>query len=162
IAAARLYRSFIEGGVGAEYAYGNRFFRALERDEELVTFRHDGERCILIELPLDRPVIGVRRVARRLLGLGIRPVLAHPERLAEFLADLIRIRSWLEAGWFFQLNLPSLEEAHGREACSLARDLVRRNQYTFLGSDLHRPGELDLLRRAHGTYRTLTREEARP
>jgi tyrosine-protein phosphatase YwqE len=149
----------VEVVAGAEYFFGECFAHALRAGEELATCACDGERLVLIELPLDRPVAGVRRVADTLLRRGIRPVMAHPERHASEGVDPERLHRWRGAGWAFQLNLLSLVGFHGERAEALARELVHDGFYEFVGSDLHRPSELEALREAHATYRALVTTE---
>jgi len=143
----------LEVVAGAEYCCGERFARALESGEELCTFEHGGRPHVLVEFPLDRPPAGVRRVAGALARRGIRPVLAHPERYASLGAGLDRMLSWNDAGWLFQLNLTSLAGAHGREAKRRARRLCALGRYAFAGSDIHRPWDLERVRRAHALLR---------
>jgi tyrosine-protein phosphatase YwqE len=152
LAAARIP---LEVVAGAEYCYGERFLRALGRDEELCTFEHGGRPHILVEFPLERPVTGARNVAKELARLGIRPVLAHPERYAARGADLDRMLAWNDAGWLFQLNLTSLVGAHGGPARSRGLRLCAEGRYAFAGSDIHRPWDLEGVRRAHSALREM-------
>ncbi len=132
----------------AEYYYGERFVDAITSGEELATFLEGGETCLLVELPLQQPAVGVSRVAMALRKRGIRPVMAHPERVSGLLDDRERVDSWREAGWRFQLNLLSLTGHHGSRAADLGHTLLEEGYYDFFGSDLHRPSQLEPLRRA--------------
>jgi len=152
----------LEVVAGAEYCYGARLLDALEHDEELMTFRFGDEPCVLIELPLRQPVAGVRNVAAALRRRGIRPVMAHPERLDRSLVNRDRVLGWFQAGWSFQVNLLSFVGYHGEEAASLAREMLREGSVLGVGSDIHRPSELGLLARAFGRYRQLASAEACP
>jgi protein-tyrosine phosphatase len=130
---------------GAEYCYGERFVLAIERGEDLATFAHGGARCLLVELPMDTPVTGVHRLGEALLRQGVRPVLAHPERYPSVSPE--RLAAWRRQGWLFQLDLPSLAGMHGGRAQACAGRLVAEAAYDLVGSDLHRPGQLDAVRR---------------
>ena len=152
----------VEVVAGAEYFYDERLLRALQADEELIRFEQGGRSLVLIELPLGRPAAGVRRVARALKRRGLSPVMAHPERCAADGAGFDRLLGWRRAGWLFQLNLRSLVGDYGGKARTVARQLLARRQYRFAGSDLHRPWELDRLRRAHRAVRDLASEETLP
>jgi tyrosine-protein phosphatase YwqE len=138
----------IEIVAGAEYYFSERLLDAVQGGEALCTFETDGEPHLLIELPLNQPAAGVRPMGELLLRRGVRPVMAHPERLVPRLASLDRIRDWVAGGWKLQLNLPSLAGSHGSEADAAARELIAAGEYAFAGSDLHRPSELDALMRA--------------
>jgi tyrosine-protein phosphatase YwqE len=149
----------IEVRRGAEHYYGEELLDAISGGKELATFDREGERCLLVELPLNQPAVGVRRVGEALLRRGILPVLAHPERTAGLSRDAARARGWRDAGWRFQLNLLSLVGRHGPEARDVSRELLLDGLYDFAGSDLHRPAELDWLRAAHDAFRALARRE---
>ena len=139
---------------GAEYCLGRRFLEAVERDE-LWGFPHDGRDHLLAEFPPGQPFVGARAVARLLGQRGFVPVLAHPERYGLDLRELEQLR---DAGWRFQVNLPSLVGRYGRDARGTADALVARGWADFFGSDLHRPGDLAALRNAHAAYRMRARE----
>jgi protein-tyrosine phosphatase len=140
---------------GAEHWYGGRFLDAIARGEALMTFRAQGEECVLVELPCDGPAAGACALGDRLLARGIRPVLAHPERIAARWADPGRLDVWWNAGWRFQLGLLSLVGRYGQAARRVARTLVADGKCTFVGSDIHRPAEVTPLRDAHAEYRAL-------
>lgn len=84
-----------------------------------------------------------------LLGAGIVPVLAHPERyhgLGERWSWVARLR---EAGVLFCLNVGSIWGAYGPGPRSLARRFLERGQADLVGSDHHaRPHRSDSVRRA--------------
>jgi protein-tyrosine phosphatase len=144
---------------GAEHYYGVELLDAVAGGAELAALLVEGERCVLVELPLQQPAVGVRRVGEAILARGLRPVLAHPERTAGLSRDHGRAHGWRNAGWRLQLNLLSLVGHHGPEARELSRAFLADGLYDFVGSDLHRPSELDGLRAAHETFRTLVPHE---
>jgi len=152
----------IEVRRGAEYYYGEQLLDAIASGEELITFDHEGEPQILIELPMNQPAVGVRQVGRALLRRGVRPVMAHPERTRGLSAEFDRILGWKEAGWKFQLNLLSLTGRHGQEAEHLAHAMVDEALYDCAGSDLHRPAQLAWLQEAHEAFRSLTLGVSQP
>lgn len=141
----------------AEYLYGERLFEAVEGGEALITWTTpDAEtavRHVLIELPLRDPVVGVESLARRLLRAGVRPVMAHPERVLSVIADPARTGLWRTAGWEFQLDLLSLAGTYGRDVRAVADRLLEAGLYDFVGSDLHRSVQLPDLVRAHERLR---------
>jgi protein-tyrosine phosphatase len=141
---------------GAEYYYGEELLDALAGGAELITFAWDGEECLLVELPMTQPVVGVGRVGEALVRRGVRPVMAHPERTSGLDREFERVERWRDAGWRMQLNLLSLVGRHGREAEDLAHLLLEDGFYDCVGSDLHRPAELEWLRQAHDAFRAVT------
>ena len=155
-------RSLARAGVelevcrGAEYFYGEELLDALAGGAEFITFAWDGEQCLLVELPMNQPAVGVRRVAEALLARGVRPVMAHPERTASLTREFHRVERWRDAGWRLQLNLLSLVGRHGGQAEDLAHLMLEDGLYDCVGSDLHRPTELAWLRQAHDAFRAIT------
>jgi protein-tyrosine phosphatase len=141
---------------GAEYYYGEELLDALAGDAELITFAWDGAPCLLVELPMNQPAVGVRRIAEALLRRGVQPVMAHPERTAGLSREFQRVERWRDAGWRMQLNLLSLVGRHGHEAEDLAHLMLEDGFYDCVGSDLHRPAELDWLRQAHEAFRAIS------
>jgi protein-tyrosine phosphatase len=151
----------IEVRCSAEHYYGEELLDAVAGRGDLVPFEWEDESCLLVELPIHQPAVGVRRVGEALVRRGIRPVLAHPERVAGLSRDRDRVRGWRDAGWRFQLNLLSLVGRHGPEAEDLSKLFLAEGLYTFAGSDLHRPSELPHLREAHRAFRELSTREVR-
>lgn len=146
---------------GAEHYFCERFVDAVLSGEELVTTGVGGEPHLLAELPMEQPAVGVSRVAQALLARGIRPILAHPERIRALEAGLDPLFRWREAGWRLQLNLLSLVGRHGPRARDLALEILEEGLYDFAGSDLHRPAELEPLGRARRMFQEITASEAR-
>ena len=143
---------------GAEYYYGEELLDALAGGTELITFSWDGEECLLVELPMNQPAVGVRRIAEVLLRRGVHPVMAHPERTTGLHREFERVERWRDAGWRLQLNLLSLVGRHGQEAEELAYLMLEDGFFDCVGSDLHRPNELGWLRQAHDAFRAVTEE----
>lgn len=144
---------------GAENYYSERLWDALDADEELVTWsaadEDEAAELLLVELPTGDAVVGVGNLAHRLASRGIRPVMAHPERIEMIQRNPERVRRWIDGGWRMQLDLLSLVRAYGRNAEQLARWLLEEGHYAFVGSDLHRTSQVASLRAAHAAYRSL-------
>ena len=68
---------------------------------------------------------------------GYTPILAHPERYTFLQRREETIGRLLDAGCKFQLNLLSLTGWHGEHAKKLANELIRRDAYEFVGTDMH-------------------------
>ncbi len=146
----------IEVVPSAEYLFGERLFDAVEANETLITWtapHRDAVRHVLVELPLRDPVVGVESLAKRLLRSGIRPVMAHPERVQSVIGDATRTTAWRAAGWEFQLDLLSLSGTYGRDVRATAERFLDAALYDFVGSDLHRSVQIPDLVRAHERLR---------
>ena len=117
----------------AEHLYGERLVDAVTSGEELLTWSEpDGDgglrACLLVELPLRDPVVGVGALADACSARGIVPVMAHPERVILVQDDPGRVTRWAEHGWRFQLDLLSLAVGYGRTAKHVARRLLKDSQ----------------------------------
>lgn len=77
----------------------------------------------------------------------LRPIMAHPERFGYYQRHRERLEELSEAGIHFQVNLLSLAGHYGRHTKQLAEWLLSHDMVQFVGSDLHRQGHLDIIRR---------------
>lgn len=74
------------------------------------------------------------------LGLGLHPIVAHPERYDYVQNDPGLINLWADMGCLFQVNRGSLLGRFGRYAEALSHALVGRGFAAFVASDGHSPG----------------------
>lgn len=96
-------------------------------------------RYALVELPFLDPAPSAAAWVRGLLGAGVVPVVAHPERCLAF-QDAPGLAAELVAlGAALQLNLGSLTGRHGRAARRVAEQLLDAGLFAVAGSDLHGP-----------------------
>jgi protein-tyrosine phosphatase len=141
---AELRRSLDLEGIPLRLYPGSEVYLSPEIPEwyargDLVTV-NDGGAYLLIELPYQEYPPDTPWVIDELLRLGVRTIIAHPERngtLArrpELLSALVR-RSALG-----QVNAGSLMGLYGRAEKRVARAFVRRRLVHLLGSDLHSGG----------------------
>jgi protein-tyrosine phosphatase len=96
----------------------------------------DNGRYLLLEMPHGQFVDLLPTLAR-LRELGVRAVLAHPERCPELLEDPGRIEVLIEAGCLVQVSSGSLAEPKSRRDESALRDWFRRGVVHLMGSDGH-------------------------
>lgn len=96
-----------------------------------------GSRYPLIEFPFE----GYGREATEILDsvrqLGLRPIVAHPERYRYTQSDPRLLNLWVEMGCLLQINRGSLFGRFGRHAEALAHGLLERNFVSFVASDAH-------------------------
>lgn len=152
----------LELHASAEHLFSERLLEALERGEPMLSWsggENGAEECLLIELPIREPVVGVSALARRLAQRGVVPVMAHPERIQMVQRKPSLLETWRQAGWRYQLDLLSLVGGYGRHATWVSTELMRLGAYSFVGSDLHRPSQLQSLARAHDRFRQLAGAE---
>jgi len=90
---------------------------------------------------------------------GYQPILAHPERYLYFAGNKGWYDQLRDSGCYFQLNLLSFAGHYGREARDLALYLVKKGYVEFLGTDLHHPRHLELLRSSQTIAKTVRQLE---
>ena len=97
------------------------------------------DKYILTELPISKPEemgdIKPLEEFKRLLSMGLTPVLPHPERYFYMSDD--DLHRFIDAGVLIQCNYGSLAGLYGKKAQNKAEKLVREGLVTFYGTDMH-------------------------
>lgn len=75
----------------------------------------------------------------RLRQTGVRPILAHAERVPELLLDPGRIESWIEAGCLIQVNSGSITRPRSAAEAREVKSWVQRGIVHAVSSDGHSP-----------------------
>lgn len=76
-------------------------------------------------------------IFERLRGVGIVPIITHPERNAILCSAMDRVAAWVEAGCFLQLTAQSFLGRFGNPARSACHELMRRRLVHVVASDAH-------------------------
>jgi len=76
-------------------------------------------------------------VLYELTVLGIKPIIAHPERNIKLINNIDMIEDFIEEGYLLQLNANSLLGKHGQAEKAFGEELVKRNMIHLVGSDGH-------------------------
>ena len=100
-------------------------------------------RYFLMEFPFTQLPPQAERFAFNFARRGFVPVLAHPERYLAVQDDEIKLAQFAEAGFLLQITMGSLAGQFGKKAERLARQAVLNGLATIVGSDLHRPVQID-------------------
>ncbi len=95
-------------------------------------------RAALVELPVHHVPHGATDILEDILGLGVQPIIAHPERNAQLGRDPGLLREWVEGGCLAQVTAQSCTGRFGAKAQAAARTMVREGLIHFLASDAHR------------------------
>ncbi len=95
---------------------------------------------ILIDTPFSQFPFDFRTFLFQLRMKGLTPILAHPERAAEFQASMSLLQEFAESGCLLQVNAGSLQGKYGPIAVSLAREILQKRMAQFVSGDIHRPG----------------------
>lgn len=97
------------------------------------------DRYILMELPIhrreDMAWISPLEEFRKIISLGLTPLLPHPERYF-YLSDS-ELLSYVEAGVHIQSNYGSLAGLYGTDVQERVSRLIRDGLVSHLGTDLH-------------------------
>ena len=97
------------------------------------------DKYILTELPISRReemgYIKPVEEFRRLISMGLTPILPHPERYFYLSHD--ELLCYIDAGAVIQCNYGSLAGLYGPEAQARALAIVNEGLVTFYGTDMH-------------------------
>jgi protein-tyrosine phosphatase len=114
--------------------------------EEVVTFGMNGTH-VLFDLWADRLPPHFRPAVRWFRGLGLQPILAHPERMTAVQEDPRLAEQFAEWGVLLQGNLQCFSDPPAAPTRRLAERFLHEERYFMLGCDLHRietlPARLD-------------------
>ena len=122
---------------GAENHLAPELPDALTRGEAM-TFA-DQQSAVLVELPKRTVPVGTDALLYRILGQGLTPVIAHPERNSELLSTPNRVADWVAMGCKTQLTGQSCSGSFGRNIQRTARRWLEQGLVHVVASDAHRP-----------------------
>jgi tyrosine-protein phosphatase YwqE len=125
----------------AEYMVGPEFQESIEKGEQLLTF---GDKHILIEMSYAFPSQNMAQVIFDLKIKGYKPILAHPERYNYYLGNYEIYEEFIGRGCLLQINLLSLTGFYGKPVQKAAEYLVKNNMISFIGTDMHHAGHLEM------------------
>ncbi len=97
----------------------------------------DGYRIMLLEFPHGHIIPGSHELVEWLLGRGIRPLIAHPERNRQIMTDVNQLQPFIEAGCWLQLTAGSVIGQFGANSQFVAQQLLAHDMVTVLASDGH-------------------------
>jgi len=128
--------------VAAEYRLDDYFIELLNRGD-LLSF---GGHHILVELPFFDAPRFINEIIFELQIRGYNVVLAHPERYLYWKADFSRFLDLKDRDVYFQVNLMSFAGYYNPHAKKLANRFAAEGMIDFLGSDLHTPSALAVIK----------------
>lgn len=141
------YKGSINLRIGAEYMIDGSFSTHLQKGD-LLTIK---DNFILVETSYAFEPPGFLASISEARNLGYGVILAHPERYSYFNGSIFKQLKQL--GVLLQLNLPSLLEYYGTQVAQNARELLQNNEYSFMGSDIHRVHSLEIIFKSKGLGR---------
>ncbi len=132
----------VELRVSAEYRLNPELWNEVIEKNWLIPIE---DRYILMEFPIGNPadMEGLKPLDefRRILSMGLIPVLPHPERYAWLPKD--ELMRYIDAGVMVQSNYGSLAGLYGPEPQRITRELLSEGLISFLATDLHNQHYVD-------------------
>ena len=98
-----------------------------------------GSRYPLIEFPFHSYGREATEILGSVLAMGLRPIVAHPERYAYTQTQPQLLSVWVSMGCLLQINRGSLLGRFGERAETLAHRMLERGFVSFVASDAHYP-----------------------
>ena len=117
--------------------YGTSRVPNLLREGKMIGL--NGSNYPLVEFPFYNYGGRATEILEEILAIGMRPVVAHPERYLYVQEDPSLLNLWVQMGCLLQINKGSLLGRFGRYEEQLAYELVDRGFAFAVASDAHSP-----------------------
>ena len=157
-----LQRQYDEAGVNLKLLPGGelnlRPDMANWSRQQIPTYAMKGKYCIF-DLWVDKLPPFFWPVVEHLQGLGLKVVVAHPERMRAVQMDLSLVEQFLERGMLLQGNLQCFSDAIESPTRRSVEKLLAERRYFLLGTDTHRPDTLPMRLNGLKRARELAGEE---
>lgn len=92
---------------------------------------------ILLELPMSYLDSKVLEIIYELRLLGLKPIIAHPERYNFLIEDILKVNDFIDEGCLFQINAGSVDGLFGKKVKKTAERLIKHGICNFIASDVH-------------------------
>lgn len=129
----------IELRMSAEYRLNPETWPEILKSGRLMPIE---DKYLLMEFPINEPSdmgdLNPMEEFRKVISLGLIPVLPHPERY--FYLNHDDLLRYVDAGVKIQSNYGSLAGVYGLEVRSRAQSLIDEGIVSFLASDMHNMG----------------------
>ncbi len=129
--------------VASEYYYDEHFLELISKNE-LLSF---GDKYILFELSYNIKPLMLEQTVQKLLKVGYKPILAHPERY-NYYTTTEHYHHLKDMGLAFQINAVSMQNFYGKKAKSAVEKIIKMGIVDFIGSDIHSQKYLDAYKQA--------------
>ena len=133
----------IEVEAAAEYYFDYDFEKSLPQKDKLTL----GDKYLLWELSFMNKPQNINEVIFEMLTQGYKPVLAHVERYPFWHNDYSVYEDLARRGTLLQLNINSISGQYGGPTKKAAEWLIDHDMISFLGSDCHHLGHLEVLKK---------------
>ena len=95
-----------------------------------------------MKIPMNTKPLFVKEMVYELMQNGYIPIIAHPERYSYVQENIRYIEELAGMGVLFQSNYGSIIGMYGNSAKKTLKKLLKNNLISFLGSDVHRTGQI--------------------
>lgn len=136
--------SAVEMAAAAEYYLDADFEKKLD-NEKLLTF---GKNYLLFEVSYMNPPDNLYHIIFKMQLQGYKPVLAHPERYNFWHPEFEKYEGFIDKGVLLQLNINSLTGYYSMATKKIAEEMIERKMISFLGTDCHHEGHINLIKQA--------------
>lgn len=133
-----------KNGIDVELYPGQEVFADKHTLEEYKTGTIHGlndSKYLLIEFPMDVLPEDALDIIYELKILGVRPIIAHPERYIYIWQKLTNINKFVEEGCLFQINTSSILGLMGKHIREASYSLIENGLCNFIASDAHSTGK---------------------
>lgn len=97
----------------------------------------EGKKALLLELPHSHIPPGVENLVRWLLKNDIQPIIPHPERNRDIIADYNRIHMLTRIGCIFQVTAGAFIGRFNDQVQAIAERLLSEHLIAYVASDMH-------------------------
>lgn len=102
----------------------------------------NNSKYVLFEFPLNTKPLFAEKLVYELISNGYIPVIAHPERYSYVQENLKFIEELVQMGALLQCNYGSIIGMYGHKAKKIFKELLKKDMVKFMGSDVHRVGQV--------------------
>lgn len=141
----KLKKNCIEEGIDLELYQANEIYitnHMVELLQENKASSMNDSRYVLFELPMNEEPQNLLEVVYQLLEAGKIPIIAHPERYIYIQKNPNKLLDLIEQGVLFQANYGSIIGQYGKEIQKTVKLLLQNNFIHFLGTDVHKSGNI--------------------
>jgi len=128
----------------AEYYLDYDFERKL-KEKNVLTF---GDNYILFEMAFVNPPDNLYQFVFDMQTMGYKPILAHVERYGFWQHDYGKYEELASRGIILQMNINSVTGHYSAETKKAAQWLIDKDMISFVGSDCHHMGHIELIQKA--------------
>ncbi len=134
----------VELRLSAEYRLNHEIWSEVMEKNWLMPIE---DKYILMEFPIGNPedmkgVVPMKEF-RKIISLGLTPVLPHPERYSWLPKE--EMMKYIDEGVLIQSNYGSLAGLYGTEPQKIAQSYLKEGLISFLATDLHNSAYVDAI-----------------